>query len=70
MRWRISIEGSDEITRGQRFESEIEKRLDDLATGSHGLSIEEGKAIMASLQLHILEQQCAVYVLFRRHCQG
>jgi len=25
---------------------------------------------MASLQQHIIEQQCALYVLFRRHCQG
>lgn len=70
MRWKISIEGSDEITRGQRFEFEIEKSLNDLAAGSLGLSIEEGKAIMASLQRHIVEQQCALYVLFRRHCQG
>jgi hypothetical protein len=70
MRRKISIEGSGEITRGQRFEFEIERSLDDLAVGSLGLSIEEGKAIMASLQLHIVEQQCALYVLFRRHCQG
>ena len=34
MRWKISIEGSDEITRGHRFEFEIEKSLDDLAAGS------------------------------------
>jgi hypothetical protein len=70
MRWKISIEGSDEITRGQRFEFEIEKSLDDLATGSLGLSIEEGKAIMASLQRQLVEQQCALCALFRRHCQG
>jgi hypothetical protein len=70
MRWKISIEGSDEITRGQRFEFEIEKSLDDLAAGSLGLSIEEGKAIMASLQRHIVVQQCALYFLFRRNCQG
>jgi hypothetical protein len=55
MRWKISIEGSDEITRGQRFEFEIEKSLEDLAAGSLGLSIEEGKAIMASLHRHIVE---------------
>lgn len=59
MRWKISTEGSDEITRGHRFEFEIEKSLDDLATGSLGFSIEEGEAIMASLQRHIVEQQCA-----------
>ena len=55
MRWKISIEGSDEITRGHRFEFEIEKSLDDLAIGSLGLSIEEGKTIMASLQRHIVD---------------
>jgi len=60
MRWKISTEGSDEITRGHQFEFEIEKSLDDLAAGSLSLSIEVGKAIMASLQLHIVEQQCAV----------
>jgi hypothetical protein len=70
MRWKINTEGSDEITRGQRFEFEIKKSLEDLAVGSLGLSIEEGKAVMASLQRHIVEQQCALYALFRRHCQG
>ena len=70
MRWKISIEGSDEITRGHRFEFEIEKSLDDLIAGNVGLSIDEGKAIMASLQRNIIERQCALYVLFRRHCEG
>ena len=28
------------------------------------------KAITASLQRHIVEQQCALYAPFRRHCQG
>jgi len=70
MRWKISIGGSDEITRGQHFESAIEKSLEELATGSPGLLIENGKAIMASLQRHIVEQQCALYALFRGHCQG
>ena len=60
MRWKISIEGSDEITRGRRFEFEIERSLDDLAAGSIGLSIDDGKTIMASLQRHIIEQQCAL----------
>ena len=43
MRWRISIEGSDEITRGHRLEFEIEKSLDDLAAGSLGLSVDDGE---------------------------
>lgn len=70
MRWKISIEGSDEITRGRRFEFEIEKNFDDLIDGSVGLSIDDGKTILASLQRHLVEQQCALYALFRRHCQG
>jgi hypothetical protein len=70
MRWKISIEGSDEVTRGHRFEIEIEKSLDDLVAGSVGLSIDDGKAILASLQRPLIEHQCALYVLFRRHCQG
>ena len=70
MRWKISIEGSDEITRGQRCEFEIEKNFEDLTDGSVGLSIEDGKTILASLQRFLVEQQCALYVLFRRHCQG
>ncbi len=70
MRWKISIEGSDEITRGRRFEFEIEKNFGNLIDGSVGLSIDDGKTIMTSLQRHLVEQQCALYVLFRRHCQG
>ena len=70
MRWKISIESSDEITRCHRFEFEIEKSLDDLTAGNLGLSIDDGKAILASLQRHFIERQCALYVLLRRHCQG
>ena len=70
MRWKISIEGSDEITCGQHFEFEIERNFDNLIDGSVGLSIEDGKTILASLQQHLVKQQCALYVLFRRHCKG
>jgi hypothetical protein len=42
MRWKISIDGSDEISRGQRCEFEIEKNFEDLADGSIGLSIDDG----------------------------
>ena len=60
MRWKISIEGSDEITQGHRLEFEIAKSLDDLAAGSLGLSIDDGKTILASLQRFLVEQQCAL----------
>ena len=62
MRWKIGVEGSEEITRGHRFEFEIEKSLDDLAAGSLGLSVDDGKTILASLQRHLIKQQCYLYV--------
>ena len=67
MRWKISIEGSDEITEGQQFAFEIEKDFDDLPDGRLGLSIVDGKEILASLQGFLVEQQCGLYVMFRRH---
>jgi hypothetical protein len=70
MRWKVSIGGSDEITQGHRCEFETERNLDDLIAGNIGLSIDDGKAIMALLQRHIIDRQCARYDLFRRHCQG
>jgi hypothetical protein len=38
MRWEISIEGSDDIRRGRRFEFEIDKTFDNPVDGSVGLS--------------------------------
>ena len=68
MRWKISIEGPDEIAQGQRFE--IEKDFDDLPEGKVGLSVEDGKEILSLLPRFLVEQQCAVCPLFRRHCQS
>ena len=62
MRWKTSIEGSDEIPRGQRCEFEIEKNFEDLADGSVGLSIDDGKTILASLQRHLVQQQYSLYM--------
>jgi hypothetical protein len=70
MRWKTSIEGFDEIPRGQRREFEIEKNFEDLVDGNVGLSIDDGKAVLASLQRYLVQQQYSVYILFRRHCQG
>ena len=47
MRWKISIEGSDAITQGQRFEFEIENNFDDLPGGKVGLKITDGNATLA-----------------------
>ncbi len=32
--------------------------------------MEDGEKILSSLQRILVEQQCASYVLFRRHCQS
>ena len=68
MRWKTCIEGSDEIPRGQRCEFEIEKNFEDLADGSAGLSVDDGKAVLASLQRYLVQQKYSLYLLFRRHC--
>ena len=47
MRWKVSIEGSDEITRGQKFEFELEKNFDNLIDRSVRLSIDDCKTILA-----------------------
>ena len=74
MRWKISIEGSDEITRGHRFEFEIEKSLDDLIAGDVGQSIDHGIASAAHRRAAV-RPLCSVPtfcsdVLFRRNFQG
>jgi hypothetical protein len=60
MRWKISIEGSDEITRGHRLEFEIEKNLDDQAAGSLCLPtppgifvLDDGMGLVAKRLEHI-----------------
>jgi hypothetical protein len=63
MRWKISNEDSDEITRGHRFDFEIEKNFDDLIDSSVGLSVDDGKIIMASRQRFLVEQQCVSCLL-------
>ena len=70
MRWKISTEGSGGVTRGHRLKFEIEKNFDYLSDCNVGLSIDDGKTILVVLQRYLVEQQCALYVLFRRNCQG
>ena len=58
MPWKISSESSGEITRVHRFEFEIGKNFDDLIDSRVGLSVDDGKIIMASRQRFLVEQQC------------
>jgi len=51
---------SDEITRGLRIEFEIEENFDDLIYSSVGVSVDDGKIIMALHQRFLVEQQCVL----------
>ena len=50
MRWKITIEGMDEFGGRDGAEMVIEKEFSRLSKGEIGLSIADGKAIMARLQ--------------------
>ena len=56
------------IGSAQRSELTIDKDLERLSAGEIGLSLEDGKAIMAHLQQVVVNQQCEAYVLTRRFC--
>lgn len=68
MKWTITIEGTDEFGSAHRSEMVLEKDLNNLAPGVVGLSIADGKAIMAHLQRAVVKQQCDAYVRVRRFC--
>ncbi len=66
MRWKITIEGINDVGGGDCAEIVVEKEFNNLSNGEIGLTISDGKAIMACLQQ--LKQQCEAYVLSRRYC--
>jgi hypothetical protein len=68
MQWKITIEGMDEFGEGHRAELVITKDFGRLCEGKVGLSIDDGKVIMAHLQQFVLKQQCEEYVLTSRFC--
>jgi hypothetical protein len=68
MRWKITIEGMDEFDGGGAVEMVIEKKVSELQCGGLGLSIVDGKSIMARLQALVVRQQCEAYVLVSRYC--
>jgi hypothetical protein len=68
MRWKITIEGMDEFGGDPRAELVVTKDFGRLYEGEVGLSIDDGKVIMAHLQQFVLKQQCEAYVLTSRFC--
>ena len=68
MRWKITIEGMDEFGGRDIAEVVIEKEFKRLSKGEIGLSISDGKTIMACLQQLVVKQQCEAYVLTSRYC--
>ncbi|MER8388771.1 hypothetical protein NKJ46_04055 [Mesorhizobium sp. M0166] len=68
MEWTISIEGTNEFGDICRREVRIDKSDERLREGDLGLSIDDGKKIMATLQTAVVTQEAEAYTLFRRVC--
>lgn len=68
MEWTISIEGTNEFGDVCRQEIRIDKSDERLRSGDLGLSIDDGKKIMAALQAAVVTQEAEAYTLFRRVC--
>jgi hypothetical protein len=68
MRWKITIEGLDEFSGRGVIEMVIEEDVGRLSKGELGLTIADGKSIMACLQQLEVKQQCEAYVLTSRYC--
>ncbi|WP_246252805.1 ISKra4 family transposase [Allomesorhizobium camelthorni] len=68
MEWTISIEGKNDFGAVCRQEIRIDKSDERLRDGDFGLSINDGKKIMATLQTAVVTQEAEAYTLFRRVC--
>ncbi|MDR7031338.1 hypothetical protein J2X35_000019 [Mesorhizobium sp. BE184] len=68
MEWTISIEGKNEFGDICRREVRVDKSEERLRDGNLGLSIGDGKKIMAALQNAVVTQEAETYALFRRVC--
>ena len=66
--WKITVEGTDAFGEVSRQEIRIDKSWDRLFDGEIGLSVEDGKKIMAALQTAVASQEADTYTLFRRIC--
>ena len=56
MEWTMTIEGCDEYGEVQRAQLRFEKQFDKLTSGEIGLSIDDGKRIMSTLQEFVVKQ--------------
>ncbi|WP_095081506.1 hypothetical protein [Mesorhizobium sophorae] len=66
--WTITIEGKSEFGDVCRREVRVDKSWERLFDGDIGLSIDDGKKIMAALQSEVVNQEVNAYALFRRVC--
>ncbi len=66
--WTITIEGRNEFGDVRRKELRIDKSWESLFDGDIGLSIDDGKKIMATLQSAVVSHEAETYALFRRVC--
>jgi hypothetical protein len=66
--WTITIEGKNEFGDVCRREMRITKSWESLFDGDIGLSIDDGKKIMAALQSAVVGHEAETYCLFRRVC--
>ena len=66
--WRITVEGTDAFGEVRRHEIRVDKDWDRLFDGEIGLSVEDGKKIIAALQTAVVSQEADTYTLFRRIC--
>jgi hypothetical protein len=66
--WTITIEGKNEFGDVCRRNVRIEKSWESLFDGDIGLSIADGKKIMAALQSAVVNHEAETYSLFRRVC--
>jgi hypothetical protein len=66
--WKIAIEGMDAFGEVRRHEIRVDKSWDRLFDGEIGLSVEDGKKILAALQTVVVSQEVDTYTLFRRIC--
>ena len=55
--WKIAIEGTDAFGEVRRHEIRVDKSWDRLFDGEIGLSVEDGKKIMAALQTAVVSQE-------------
>ena len=68
MEWTITIEGRNEFGEVCRRQIQIDKNWERLRDGEIGLSIDDGKTIMKTLQRAVVTQEMETYALFRRVC--